>query len=113
MLFLCQCQEVIEESLERARDLLNDVDLHILTHDAYGKGFMKKCRTSPDAYIQMALQLAYYRVSIFRFLCKLFMYFNDISYSHLLEITVNTCRYFCLHFYDFYQLLVRNYCEYI
>ncbi|KAK2176892.1 hypothetical protein NP493_633g01032 [Ridgeia piscesae] len=56
-----ECQEVIEESLERARDLLNDVDLHILTHDAYGKGFMKKCRTSPDAYIQMALQLAYYR----------------------------------------------------
>lgn len=30
-------------------------------HDAYGKGFMKTCRVSPDAYIQMALQLAYYR----------------------------------------------------
>lgn len=30
-------------------------------HTAYGKGFMKKCRVSPDAYIQMALQLAYYR----------------------------------------------------
>ena len=30
-------------------------------HDAYGKGFMKTCRLSPDAYIQMALQLAYYR----------------------------------------------------
>ncbi|KAI0209134.1 Carnitine O-palmitoyltransferase 1, liver [Lamellibrachia satsuma] len=56
-----ECQEVIEESLVLAQDLLNDVDLHILTHDAYGKGFMKKCRTSPDAYIQMALQLAYYR----------------------------------------------------
>ena len=25
------------------------------------QGFMKKCRMSPDAYIQMALQLAYYR----------------------------------------------------
>jgi len=30
-------------------------------HQEYGKGFMKKCRISPDAYIQMALQLAYYR----------------------------------------------------
>lgn len=30
-------------------------------HDNYGKGFMKICRVSPDAYIQMALQLAYYR----------------------------------------------------
>ncbi|KAK2138345.1 hypothetical protein LSH36_3255g00000, partial [Paralvinella palmiformis] len=29
-------------------------------HDSYGKGFMKKCHTSPDAFIQMALQLAYY-----------------------------------------------------
>lgn len=30
-------------------------------HDAYGKGLMKKCRLSPDAFLQMALQLAYYR----------------------------------------------------
>lgn len=32
-----------------------------MVHQEYGKGFMKKCRLSPDAYIQMALQLAYYR----------------------------------------------------
>ncbi|KAI4470728.1 carnitine o-acyltransferase [Holotrichia oblita] len=35
--------------------------LRIYVHDHYGKGFMKKCRISPDAYIQMALQLAYFR----------------------------------------------------
>lgn len=38
-----------------------DVDHQVLVHDAFGKGFMKTCRLSPDAYIQMALQLAYYR----------------------------------------------------
>ena len=27
----------------------------------YGKDFMKKARVSPDAYIQMALQMAYYK----------------------------------------------------
>ncbi|XP_049811314.1 carnitine O-palmitoyltransferase 1, liver isoform isoform X1 [Schistocerca nitens] len=55
------CITAIETSLQVANGLLNDVDLRILVHDAYGKGFMKSCRTSPDAYIQMALQLAYYR----------------------------------------------------
>lgn len=44
-----------------AEKLLNDVDLRIYLHDAYGKGFMKISSLSPDAYIQMALQLAYYR----------------------------------------------------
>lgn len=37
------------------------MQLHVLVHDAYGKGYIKTCRVSPDAFIQMALQLAYYR----------------------------------------------------
>jgi hypothetical protein len=47
-----------------AQCILQDVDLRLYRNDLYGKGFMKKCKVSPDAYIQMALQLAYYRVSI-------------------------------------------------
>lgn len=42
-------------------NLLNDVELRIYMHNAYGKGLMKTSSISPDAYIQMALQLAYYR----------------------------------------------------
>lgn len=61
---LTQCREVIESSLSVAKELMNDVDLHLLMHDRYGKGFMKRCRISPDAYVQMALQLAYYRVIV-------------------------------------------------
>lgn len=61
---LTQCREVIESSLSVAKELMNDVDLHLLMHDRYGKGFMKRCRISPDAYVQMALQLAYYRVTV-------------------------------------------------
>jgi len=52
---------VIDRSYQGALSLLNDVDLRIYMHTAYGKGFMKECRVSPDAYIQMALQLAYFR----------------------------------------------------
>jgi len=52
----------IEGARIAAEDLLGDVDLRIYVHEHYGKGFMKKCRVSPDAFIQMALQLAYFRV---------------------------------------------------
>lgn len=55
------CLAAIDRSYEVALKLLNDVDLIIYMHNAYGKGFMKGCRVSPDAYIQMALQLAYFR----------------------------------------------------
>ncbi|XP_076050360.1 carnitine O-palmitoyltransferase whd [Oratosquilla oratoria] len=59
---LCQeAQYAIDQSYRVAEALLNDVDLHVLVYSRYGKGFMKTCRMSPDAYIQMALQLAYYR----------------------------------------------------
>lgn len=48
-------------SYDVALKLLNDVDLHILAFSDFGKGVIKKCRVSPDAFIQMALQLAYFR----------------------------------------------------
>ncbi|RWS22607.1 carnitine O-palmitoyltransferase 1: liver isoform-like protein, partial [Leptotrombidium deliense] len=53
----------IEHALKSAESILCDVDLRLAMFKDYGKGFMKKCRVSPDAYIQMALQLAYYRDS--------------------------------------------------
>lgn len=56
-----ECIEVINQSYERAQQILTDVDLHMLVHDQFGKGLMKKCKTSPDAFIQMSLQLAYFR----------------------------------------------------
>ncbi|XP_061577444.1 carnitine O-palmitoyltransferase 1, liver isoform isoform X2 [Cololabis saira] len=56
-----ECQEVIQHSLTVARRLADDVDCHIIPFHEFGKGRIKKCRTSPDAFIQMALQLAHYR----------------------------------------------------
>ncbi|XP_045153080.1 carnitine O-palmitoyltransferase 1, liver isoform [Echinops telfairi] len=56
-----ECQEVIEASLSSADLLANDVDFHSFPFDAFGKGMIKKCRTSPDAFVQLALQLAHYK----------------------------------------------------
>ncbi|CAH1130070.1 unnamed protein product [Ceutorhynchus assimilis] len=56
-----ECQNDIGASLDIANKLIEDIDLRIYVHDRYGKGFMKGCHLGPDAYIQMALQLAYFR----------------------------------------------------
>uniref|UniRef100_A0A4W5RLC4 carnitine O-palmitoyltransferase n=1 Tax=Hucho hucho TaxID=62062 RepID=A0A4W5RLC4_9TELE len=56
-----ECQEQISQSLAVAQALADDVDFHVFSFRDFGKGMIKKCRISPDAYIQLALQLAYYR----------------------------------------------------
>ncbi|KAM8927580.1 carnitine O-palmitoyltransferase 1, liver isoform-like [Pelodytes ibericus] len=56
-----ECQEVIHHSLGVAQALADDVDFHAFPFKDFGKGLIKKCKTSPDAFIQIALQLAHYR----------------------------------------------------
>ncbi|XP_034050349.1 carnitine O-palmitoyltransferase 1, liver isoform-like isoform X2 [Thalassophryne amazonica] len=56
-----ECQEQISGSLAVAQALADDVDFHVFSFREFGKGRVKKCRVSPDAFIQVALQLAYYR----------------------------------------------------
>ncbi|KAM6897668.1 carnitine O-palmitoyltransferase 1, liver isoform 2-T2 [Xenentodon cancila] len=56
-----ECEEQISQSLAVARALADDVDFQVFSFREFGKGKVKKCRVSPDAFIQMALQLAYYR----------------------------------------------------
>uniref|UniRef100_A0A8K9V6C0 carnitine O-palmitoyltransferase n=1 Tax=Oncorhynchus mykiss TaxID=8022 RepID=A0A8K9V6C0_ONCMY len=56
-----ECQTAIASSLTVAKALADDVDSHIIPFNCFGKGLIKKCRTSPDAFIQIALQLAHFR----------------------------------------------------
>lgn len=56
-----ELQANLLDAQKNAVKILSDVDLRLLKHDSYGKGLMKRLKVSPDAYIQMALQLAYYR----------------------------------------------------
>jgi hypothetical protein len=43
------------------KSLINNLDLYILEFDIYGKDFPKSQKLSPDAYVQMVMQLAYFR----------------------------------------------------
>lgn len=61
-MFFPQCEEQICQSLAQAQALANDVDMHVVVFRDFGKAKVKKCRVNPDAFIQIALQLAYYRV---------------------------------------------------
>lgn len=38
-----------------------DLDFFVYRYRGYGKTFIKSCKVSPDVYIQLALQLAYFK----------------------------------------------------
>ncbi|XP_078200691.1 carnitine O-palmitoyltransferase 1, muscle isoform isoform X2 [Callithrix jacchus] len=44
-----------------AKALADDVELYCFQFLPFGKGLIKRCRTSPDAFVQIALQLAHFR----------------------------------------------------
>jgi len=58
-----ESKKVITQAVTANNEICDDLDLVIMTHSAFGKGFMKKARISPDAFFQLAMQLAYKRDS--------------------------------------------------
>lgn len=41
--------------------LVNNLDMEVVVFKDYGKEYIKKLRMSPDAFVQVALQLAFYK----------------------------------------------------
>uniref|UniRef100_A0A4X2KC69 Carnitine O-palmitoyltransferase 1, muscle isoform n=1 Tax=Vombatus ursinus TaxID=29139 RepID=A0A4X2KC69_VOMUR len=56
-----ECQKIIESSYQVAKALADDVELYCFQFLPFGKGLIKRCRSSPDAFVQIALQLAHFR----------------------------------------------------
>ncbi|KAM4623605.1 choline O-acetyltransferase b [Polymixia lowei] len=54
-------QGLLAASADRLQRLVNNLDMDVHKFKVYGKEFIKKQKMSPDAYIQIALQLAFYR----------------------------------------------------
>lgn len=51
----------IEKAKQNLSIMIQDLDLTVMVFHHFGKDFPKSEKLSPDAFIQMALQLAYYR----------------------------------------------------
>ncbi|MED6282782.1 hypothetical protein CHARACLAT_001816 [Characodon lateralis] len=56
-----EIQKLLSSSADKLHRVVNNLDMNVHKFFDYGKEFIKKQKMSPDAYIQVALQLAYYR----------------------------------------------------
>lgn len=54
---------IIENAVRVAQKNNADIQHNVIVHEAFGKGFIKQMKISPDAFIQLALQVAYYKDS--------------------------------------------------
>lgn len=52
----------IDQAQRNFRDVIEKHELTVLAYQGYGKGLIKKFKCSPDAYVQMAIQLAYHKM---------------------------------------------------
>ncbi|KAM4591941.1 choline O-acetyltransferase [Odontesthes bonariensis] len=56
-----EIHKLIASSADNLQRLVRNLDMNVYKFQDYGKEFIKKQKMSPDAYIQVALQLAFYR----------------------------------------------------
>ncbi|ETE64019.1 Carnitine O-acetyltransferase, partial [Ophiophagus hannah] len=52
----------IEDAKQNLNIMVQDLDIKVIVFHQFGKNFPKSEKISPDAFIQVALQLAYYRM---------------------------------------------------
>ncbi|KAK2489951.1 hypothetical protein MC885_001579 [Smutsia gigantea] len=57
-----EIQGLLASSAEKLQRIVKNLDFTVYKFDNYGKTFIKKQKCSPDAFIQVALQLAFYRL---------------------------------------------------
>ena len=56
-------QSMIVQAGKNLDALDADTDVEVFKFELFGKSFIKTCQCSPDAFMQMSLQLAYFRLN--------------------------------------------------
>ncbi|KAF9366843.1 Carnitine O-acetyltransferase mitochondrial [Mortierella sp. NVP85] len=56
-----EIKETIKKAEVNAKKMIDNVDSCLIHFNDYGSNWLKSVKCSPDAYVQMVLQLAYYR----------------------------------------------------
>lgn len=51
----------IDEASKRVQKLGDNLEMEVLHYQCYGKEFIKSQKLSPDSYIQMAMQYAFFK----------------------------------------------------
>ncbi len=54
--------KTVAEAGEHFNDIIGRHELAVQSYQGYGKGLIKKFRCSPDAYVQLIIQLAYFKM---------------------------------------------------
>lgn len=57
-----EVQAEIERATKDFTEVIGAHELRVQAYQGYGKGLIKKFKCSPDAYVQMIIQLAYYKM---------------------------------------------------
>ncbi|KAI0386029.1 acyltransferase ChoActase/COT/CPT [Hypomontagnella monticulosa] len=57
-----EVQAEIDRAVQDFREVIGQHELAVQAYQSYGKGLIKKFKCSPDAYIQMIIQLAYHKM---------------------------------------------------
>lgn len=54
-------EQKLKEAAKNVNKLADDLQLQVLQYKGYGKNFLKQQKLSPDSFVQMALQYAFYK----------------------------------------------------
>ncbi|KAI0008571.1 acyltransferase ChoActase/COT/CPT [Xylariaceae sp. FL0662B] len=57
-----EVQAEIDRSIQDFKSVIGHHELAVQAYQGYGKGLIKKFKFSPDAYVQMVIQLAYFKM---------------------------------------------------